>query len=153
MVWLPQKQLHGKYGYPFITSKPSYTTFTHKWWQRLVCLAMKAQESSLDLNWSFHFLSPNLTSPRPNTSAHQGVTQSTSHPLHMVQPGHQNSEAEDLLTPMLNSAGCLQTAFSKTGRMMVPTIFWMRRKEKKWICAAILVHCFGMVQSCHGGVI
>lgn len=46
MVTLPQKQLHGKYGHPFITIKPFHTTYGHEGRS----LATKAQDSSLDLN-------------------------------------------------------------------------------------------------------
>lgn len=117
MVRLPQKQLHAKYGHPFTEIKSIHTYYRHKWWWRLVCLA--TNDRNLDLNWSSHFPSQILISPRANPSERVSIpTHGAAWPSHLWGSPH----------PGLNSAGCLQIAFSKTGGIKFPTWFLGERR-------------------------
>ena len=107
-----------------------HTTYNHEGLWRLVCLPTKAWDSSFELKLSLSVSNSHLTQSKPLSSP-QSETQTVSHSLHMVQCGHQSSEAEDLLAPGLNSAGCPQKAFSKTGGIMVPILFFNKEKRDK----------------------
>lgn len=102
---------------------------------------MKGDEGWSALPWKIGlWIWPEVLTFYLKLSSHpQRTPQNVSHSLHMVQPGHQTSEG--LLAPGLNSAGCLQMAFSKTrGRLRLQHGFWVGRKEMEWNCTAILVH-------------
>lgn len=92
---------------------------------------MKGDEGWSALPWKIGlWIWPEVLTFYLKLSSHpQRTPQNVSHSLHMVQPGHQTSEG--LLAPGLNSAGCLQMAFSKTrGRLSYNMVFgW---GERKW---------------------
>lgn len=124
--WLdcPKSSCMVKYGHPFTTSQPFHTTYRHKGQWKLVCLATKAQDSSLELNWSSHLLSQTLTSPRANPSAHHRVMRTMSHTWCSLAVRRLRQRV---------SPGSILLAFSKTGQMIVLTLFfgWGERRQNE----------------------